>query len=1297
MRVPALLAALALTAPATAGAATPPQVSRSAVSQVTETTATLQGAVDPTGGLVKAHFDYTTRAGFEAQGFEGATSAPAEAIAVPSKVQGKGATTAGSVTITGVSASAGTFGVGQLLALSAQIPAATTIKAVAEDPETGTVTLTISNGATATSPQASLTATGPQPVSTPVSGLSPGTSYLFRLVAEKGTEVVNGPATPFYTFDPPPAFGACPNDALRSGTLAPAGQPGALLPDCRSFELATPLAKNGNNALSSTPFAIAAVDGSAITFGSAFGIPGGVGAQNLPYYQSARGAAGWSTTGLLPPATLGAEARALIGSLPDLSATYAFVRRPGPPKTDALFELHRDGTPPTQITPFTPLTANTNYAFAGASADASTVVLEAPTALSEEEGGPAIEGSAAGLPNVYAWQRSTGQLHLASVMNTEAQTEELLAKGAYAGPYNWVFGRLAEPPEHFLLTDEHVVSQSGAVVFTARSSGHVYQRINPTQPQSAMSGNRCTEPDKACTLDVSGSERAEPDPVGERPAAFQAATPDGSSVLFTSSQKLTDDATTGPEQKPARIATAKLNGEAKASEENEELVPTTHALGIAVDPKGTFIYWADPSLGTIGRAKLTEGGKGVEHIEARFVEPPPSENECEVEVKDDVFKAVTIPSAPRYVAVDEGHLYWTNSGLEDVLGPVTGGGTIGRAELKDDGSGIEGEPEPAFICGENPSQPGERLVSNPQGIAVNASHIYWANAALGQAVHRTIARAAIDGKGADENFFQTQGNTLPYGVALDATHLYYDQDGSLEPFFGYVTRITLAGEGEETAFVGKPGLRGIAVDSGHLYWTTQGEGGAIGRISLSQFENCGGNPSCEKQFLTPEGTPFGLAASGGRLYWSTNGESPPNPGNDLYRYEPASGTLTLTDLAPDSADVNGIEVQGVLGTSADGADVYFAANGVPAGVTGSPNSNGEEAQVGNCKGLVKEASGECSLYLAHEGQLAFVARLNAGTVKNGSSFPGGRSSDARNWLGTPQAYESSIYFQKTSLVSSDGQSLAFYSHRRLTAYDNEGFPELYRYRTGEGVNCLTCNPTGEAPRATAEGYFASGAAPSYFDTLEFSGLAPNGEGAGPVQVRFMSEDGNRVFFETPESLTSTDADGGSCHPLGTQALPSCLDVYEWEAPGAGSCEAGGPAYSPQNEGCLYLISPQSPTDPAYFVGASASGEDAFFFTTSQLVGEDTDELQDVYDARVEGGLASQNPSATPSCEAEGCRPAATPPPAYQAPPQFSGPPNPKPKRCHGKRCHHKKKHKHKRHHHKKQGGHRAAHRRSSER
>ena len=58
----------------------------------------------------------------------------------------------------------------------------------------------------------------------------------------------------------------------------------------------------------------------------------------------------------------------------------------------------------------------------------------------------------------------------------------------------------------------------------------------------------------------------------------------------------------------------------------------------------------------------------------------------------------------------------------------------------------------------------------------------------------------------------------------------------------------------------------------------------------------------------------------------------------------------------------------------------------------------------------------------------------------------------------------------------------------------------------------------------------------------------------------------------------------------------------------------------------------------------------FFFTRQALVGQDEDELVDLYDARVGGGIAAQNPPppAAP-CLGEACHPAQAPVPAVGLP------------------------------------------------
>jgi hypothetical protein len=101
-----------------------------------------------------------------------------------------------------------------------------------------------------------------------------------------------------------------------------------------------------------------------------------------------------------------------------------------------------------------------------------------------------------------------------------------------------------------------------------------------------------------------------------------------------------------------------------------------------------------------------------------------------------------------------------------------------------------------------------------------------------------------------------------------------------------------------------------------------------------------------------------------------------------------------------------------------------------------------------------------------------------------------------------------------------------------------------------------------------------------------------------------------------------------------------------------------------NQGCIYLISTGKSEFPSLFADASASGNDVFFFTRQGLVGQDKDQLMDVYDARINGGLESQNPPPTVVCEGEGCKGAVGVPPVFESPGTalFQGVGNEKPKR-----------------------------------
>jgi hypothetical protein len=310
-------------------------------------------------------------------------------------------------------------------------------------------------------------------------------------------------------------------------------------------------------------------------------------------------------------------------------------------------------------------------------------------------------------------------------------------------------------------------------------------------------------------------------------------------------------------------------------------------------------------------------------------------------------------------------------------------------------------------------------------------------------------------------------------------------------------------------------------------------------------------------------------------------------GNDLYRYDVETGALT--DLTVDTKDLDGADVQGVVGSSEDGSYVYFVADG----------DLGGDAK-----------SGEPNLYVWHgsaegPGTVAYIATLRVPTVKEATDIETMLAgtieyhSDVADWTSRPT--ESQAY------VTPDGRHLAFMSVERLTGYDNEDQAtaaadhEVFEYSAETGrLVCASCDTGDVRPLGSA-----------------FIGAKLGERVSTPFhQPRSLSDDGSRLFFSSPDPLVA-GISGGSTR------------IFEYE------------------DGSVQLISGTESGGGAVFLDASASGDDVFFATRERLVSSDTDELVDVYDARAGGGLAE--PPATMPCQGGACREALTLPPSFSAP------------------------------------------------
>jgi hypothetical protein len=124
------------------------------------------------------------------------------------------------------------------------------------------------------------------------------------------------------------------------------------------------------------------------------------------------------------------------------------------------------------------------------------------------------------------------------------------------------------------------------------------------------------------------------------------------------------------------------------------------------------------------------------------------------------------------------------------------------------------------------------LVDQPCGVAVDAGHLYWANA-LG-----TIGRADLNGLNRNERFVAAAAPTrsLPCGVAVDSGHLYWAQ-GALDTedqASDGIGRANLDGTGVNPAFIRTVQPITVAVDPGAL-------APPASRISIGDVSTAEGN------------------------------------------------------------------------------------------------------------------------------------------------------------------------------------------------------------------------------------------------------------------------------------------------------------------------------------------------------------------------------------------------------------------------------------------------------------------------
>jgi hypothetical protein len=443
-------------------------VDASVIATAAYSTAELEGEIDPHGFHATCRLQYTSEAAFQADGFNNATSVPCE----PAEV-GEG--------------------------------------------------------------------TNDVPVAVGLAGLTPGSVYRFRFQAQAGQHVTDGPGEMLYTYPSEPPSIGCPNETLRAINNS------TELPDCRAYEQVSPpfnaeayppIGPHAEASFSETNDPEqAAPDGDAVIYAgenpdpqedSGSGASGGGGGNQI---LASRGEDGWSAHDITPLAANRPEtyfewftSDLSLGVL-SVAAETGVEHRYSPEVRVDCTMLYARSLPAGAFSPFFTEGECGQPFFVGGSSDGSSLVFESMAAqTANAQAGPApepSEGGQEGHDNIY--DLSGGQLHLVNILPGASPSPDPNASvGAWQGRPLVAHGAGDEGRIPSLNAYGVVSSDGGQVFWTDLSTGVVFERRNPGVVASKILHGVCTQPEDACSVQVSAGA-----------ATYEAATPDGRFVYYS--------------------------------------------------------------------------------------------------------------------------------------------------------------------------------------------------------------------------------------------------------------------------------------------------------------------------------------------------------------------------------------------------------------------------------------------------------------------------------------------------------------------------------------------------------------------------------------------------------------------------------------------------------------------------------------------------------------------------------------------------------------------------------------------
>jgi hypothetical protein len=589
---------------------------------VSETGVSLEGVVHPEGNAITAcSFEYGTTSAYGQsvpceQSLETINKA-AEPVAVTAKLSGLAPASRRYVRLAASNANGTKRSLGTLIlaptieseSVSRTGTSEATVNAVIDpnDPNGEQTSYHVEYGTGSigehSTPQTSA-GTGQQPINVEVSlsDLRPGSSYRFRFVALGPPGPTYGPEIAFATSKAvtgAPVGSNCPNATFTG--FEPT------LPDCRAYELVSLAADDTytpnyslSGAFSETTGEIVGIPGNvrAAEAGNAIAYNGGptasgVGGSGLTgngsgnNYLAVRGSNGWEAGDISIAISSGVGRTEFTNFSDDLSVQT--LSAPRFPEMNAQPEPAPECSTSIQFSrTVSGLHALTPENFGESSCFASTVAISADDRHILLESSAAVTpGASKGTNGSNLFDSVNGVLHQVNVL-TDGEPEA--DPNSTLGWYNSGSAR----------TYDDAVSTDGSRIFwTSLEEGSegddakaLYVRENDAQSQSPVVDGRCTDPVDACTVQVDAAEPGAAGPSGG--GRFADASRDGSKVFFTDVNRLTSNATAGPEEPD--LYEYEVNAEAGASgrltdltADEREHADVQGVIGTSED--GSYVYF----------------------------------------------------------------------------------------------------------------------------------------------------------------------------------------------------------------------------------------------------------------------------------------------------------------------------------------------------------------------------------------------------------------------------------------------------------------------------------------------------------------------------------------------------------------------------------------------------------------------------------------------------------------------------------------------------------------------------------